>query len=47
MKIQIIGVPRSGTSSLLRGISEQGYIRIGEPFNYALRVNDKIQYPII
>ena len=46
MNIQIIGVPRSGTTSLLRGISEQGYIRIGEPFNYGLRVNDKIQYPI-
>tara|TARA_B100000029_G_C17588586_1_gene961851 strand:+ start:22 stop:738 length:717 start_codon:yes stop_codon:yes gene_type:complete len=46
MKIQIIGVARSGTSSLLRGISKQGYIKIGEPFNYALRIKDKIPYPI-
>jgi hypothetical protein len=33
MKILIIGTSRSGTTSLRRGIREQGYYTIGEPFN--------------
>jgi len=32
MKILIIGIARSGTTSLLNGISDQGYIKIYEPY---------------
>ncbi len=46
MKIQIVGAPRSGTTSLLDGICEQNYKRIGEPFNYSIRIKDRISYPI-
>ena len=34
MKILIIGTPRSGTTSLIRGIGSQKYFPIGEPYNY-------------
>ena len=34
MKILIIGTPRSGTTSLIRGIGSQKYFSIGEPYNY-------------
>ena len=45
MKILIVGTHRSGTTSLLRGISEQGYNKISEPFNRRFR--DKLyDYPI-
>ena len=33
MKILIIGVGRSGTTSLLNGIAKQGYTKIHEPYN--------------
>lgn len=45
MKILIVGTHRSGTTSLLRGIGEQGYNKISEPFNRRFR--DTIyDYPI-
>jgi GTPase SAR1 family protein len=36
MKILIVGVPRSGTTSLLNSICNFNYLRIGEPYNYSL-----------
>ena len=44
MKILIIGTSRSGTTSLLNGISEQNYTKISEPFNDRFR--DTQLYPI-
>ena len=34
MKILIIGTPRSGTTSLIRGIENQNYFGNAEPYNY-------------
>ena len=34
MKILIIGTPRSGTTSLIKGIGNQNYFSKGEPYNY-------------
>ena len=42
MKVLILGQPRTGTSSLLYKISEQGFSRISEPYN---RVLHKNKYP--
>lgn len=33
MKLLILGTPRSGTTSLVRGIGNQGFFQYGEPFN--------------
>lgn len=44
-KILILGQPRSGTSSLLDGISLQNYLRISEPFNPNL-VDRGYKYPL-
>jgi|TARA_R100000231_G_scaffold56864_1_gene47090 hypothetical protein len=47
MKVLIIGSPRSGTTSLLKGIAKQGYFSNGEPYNYNIgphKVNNK--YPL-
>lgn len=33
MKLLIVGTPRSGTTSLIRGIGNQGFFKYGEPFN--------------
>lgn len=43
MKILIIGIGRSGTSSLIHGISKQNYFEISEPYNSALI---KQKYPL-
>jgi hypothetical protein len=39
MKILIIGTPRSGTTSLIRGIGNQNYFSKGEPYNYRIGPN--------
>lgn len=44
MKILIIGIARSGTTSLLRGISSQGFYDIGEPYNKWVR--SELAYPL-
>lgn len=44
MKILIIGVSRSGTSSLRKAIMKQGYQSIGEPFNRGFNKTHK--YPL-
>ena len=41
MKILIIGIARSGTTSLLNGISKQGYTKIYEPYG-PLELQEKI-----
>ena len=46
MKVLIVGVGRSGTSSLSNGFKEQGYLKIGEPYNYGLWVNKQWKYPL-
>ena len=47
MKVLIIGSPRSGTTSLLKGIAKQGYFSNGEPYNYNIgphKVNNKYHF---
>jgi hypothetical protein len=44
VKILIIGIARSGTTSLLRGISSQGFYDIGEPYNKWVR--SELAYPL-
>mgnify|MGYP006141563091 CR=1 FL=1 len=44
MKILIIGIARSGTTSLLRGIKAQGFYGIGEPYNEWVR--SELPYPL-
>lgn len=45
MRVLIVGTHRSGTTSLLKGIADQGYNKISEPFNRHFR--EKIyDYPI-
>jgi hypothetical protein len=46
MKILIIGIARSGTTSLLNGISDQGYIKIYEPYLH-LNHNKKFTLSVI
>lgn len=45
MKILILGVARSGTTSLLNSIGNLNYIKIGEPFNYEINKN-KYDFPL-
>ena len=44
MKILIVGIPRSGTTSLLKGIQSQGFYGISEPYNEWIR--DELSYPL-
>ena len=44
MKILIIGVSRSGTTSLLKGIESQGFYGISEPYNEWVR--KELSYPL-
>ena len=47
MKILIIGLPRAGTTSLLRGIGKQNYFEKGEPYNYNMgRSKLENKYPL-
>lgn len=46
MKILILGVARSGTTSLLNSIGNLNYVKIGEPFNYELN-KDKYAFPLV
>lgn len=44
MKILIIGIARSGTTSLLKGIESQGFHSISEPYNKWVR--EELSYPL-
>ena len=44
MKILIIGIARSGTTSLLKGIESQGFHGISEPYNEWIR--EELSYPL-
>jgi len=44
VKILIIGIGRSGTTSLLRGIESQGFYGISEPYNEWIRY--ELSYPL-
>ena len=44
MKILIVGIARSGTTSLLRGIKAQGFYGISEPYNEWVR--SELSYPL-
>jgi hypothetical protein len=46
MKVLILGLPRSGTTSLIRGIKDQGYTAIIEPFNDGLQNATEREYPL-
>ena len=46
MKILILGISRSGTTSLKQAISNQNYFSIGEPFNQGLEDGRTHLYPI-
>lgn len=47
MKILIIGTPRSGTTSLIKGIAKQNYFAKGEPYNYNIGSHKyKNKYPL-
>ena len=46
MRILILGLPRSGTTSLIRGIKDQGYHAIIEPFNGGLQNAVEREYPL-
>lgn len=46
MKILILGLPRSGTTSLIKGIADQGYKAIIEPFNNGLQNARELEYPL-
>ena len=41
MKVLIVGLPRSGTTSLQNSFSDQGYTKINEPYNYALDISNQ------
>lgn len=47
MKILILGIFRTGSTSLLYGISKQGYEPIFEPYNKNHFVNRKYEYPLL
>ena len=44
MKVLILGISRSGTTSLLNGFKHQKYVTVGEPFNTAINLNRN--YPL-
>ena len=44
MKILIVGIGRSGTTSLLKGIESQGFYGISEPYNEWIR--SELSYPL-
>ena len=46
MKVLIVGVPRSGTTSLMSGFHDQGYYKISEPYNPFIWINTKHGYPL-
>ena len=46
MKVLILGLPRSGTTSLIRGIQDQGYTAIIEPFNNGVQNAVEREYPL-
>jgi len=45
LKVLILGISRSGTTSLLKGFKHQKYITVGEPFNKAINLNR--DYPLV
>ena len=45
MKVLIVGLPRSGTTSLQNSFVDQGYTKLGEPYNYRLWKSIKYDYP--
>ena len=45
MKVLIIGIPRSGTTSLLNSFENQGYVKISEPYNYNIKKSIKYDNP--
>ena len=45
MKVLIIGIPRSGTTSLLNSFENQGYVKINEPYNYNIKKSIKYDNP--
>ena len=44
MKILIVGIARSGTTSLLKGITSQGFYGVSEPYNKWVR--SELTYPL-
>jgi len=46
MRLLILGLPRSGTTSLIRGIKAEGYHDIIEPFNGGLQNAVERDYPL-
>ena len=46
MKIIIIALPRTGSSSLMNEIGKQGYYKISEPYNHTFGGNLKNEYPL-
>ena len=47
MKILIIGIGRSGTTSLLNGIAKQGYTKIYEPYGAPKITRKNLHYLMI
>ena len=45
MKVLIVGLSRSGTTSLQNSFVDQGYTKLGEPYNYRLWKSIKHDYP--
>ena len=46
MRVLILGLPRSGTTSLIKGIKAEGYHDIIEPFNGGLQNAVEREYPL-
>jgi len=46
MRILILGISRSGTSSLLKGFGDQGFYQLSEPFNSGINYGTNLDYPI-
>lgn len=47
MKILIVGQSRSGTTSLMNAFYDQGYFKIGEPYNHAIWDTNEWEMPPI
>ena len=45
-KVLIVGVPRSGTTSLMDGFYKQGYYKVSEPYNPKIWIKIKHSYPL-
>jgi len=45
LKVLILGISRSGTTSLLNGFKHQKYVTVAEPFNPSIYLNR--DYPLV